>query len=49
MTDWDIKKLQILRTLNERGTVTATAEALLMTPSAVAVTVPRSFSVRRIW
>ncbi|NUK03722.1 LysR family transcriptional regulator, partial [Streptomyces lunaelactis] len=35
MTDWDIKKLQILRTLNERGTVTATAEALLMTPSAV--------------
>ncbi|GAA1354580.1 LysR family transcriptional regulator [Streptomyces beijiangensis] len=35
MTDWDIKKLHILRTLNERGTVTATAEALLMTPSAV--------------
>ncbi|MEV0091586.1 LysR substrate-binding domain-containing protein [Streptomyces sp. NPDC050738] len=35
MTDWDIKKLHILRTLNEKGTVTATAEALLMTPSAV--------------
>ena len=35
MTEWDIKKLQILRTLSERGTVTATAEALLMTPSAV--------------
>ncbi|MFG2769199.1 LysR family transcriptional regulator [Streptomyces sp. NPDC048350] len=35
MTDWDIKKLQILRTLRDRGTVTATAEALLMTPSAV--------------
>jgi DNA-binding transcriptional LysR family regulator len=35
MTDWDIKKLHILRTLNERATVTATAEALLMTPSAV--------------
>ncbi|MFC8076284.1 LysR substrate-binding domain-containing protein [Streptomyces sp. NPDC057307] len=35
MTEWDIKKLQILRTLRERGTVTATAEALLMTPSAV--------------
>ncbi|MEV8564756.1 LysR family transcriptional regulator [Streptomyces sp. NPDC051322] len=35
MTDWDIKKLRILRTLSERGTVTATAEALLMTPSAV--------------
>ncbi|MCX4823112.1 LysR family transcriptional regulator [Streptomyces sp. NBC_01142] len=35
MTEWDIKKLRILRTLNERGTVTATAEALLMTPSAV--------------
>ncbi|EPH41887.1 LysR family transcriptional regulator [Streptomyces aurantiacus] len=35
MTEWDIKKLQILRTLNERGTVTATARALLMTPSAV--------------
>ncbi|MGW7367286.1 LysR family transcriptional regulator [Streptomyces sp. NPDC054841] len=32
---WDVKKLQILRTLRDRGTVTATAEALLMTPSAV--------------
>jgi DNA-binding transcriptional LysR family regulator len=32
---WDIKKLQILRTLRERGTVTATAQALLLTPSAV--------------
>ncbi|ANB06428.1 LysR family transcriptional regulator [Streptomyces ambofaciens] len=35
MADWDIRKLQILRTLRERGTVTATAEALRMTPSAV--------------
>ncbi|MEV6399023.1 LysR family transcriptional regulator [Streptomyces sp. NPDC051907] len=35
MTEWDVRKLQILRTLSERGTVTATAEALLMTPSAV--------------
>ncbi|MET9696236.1 LysR family transcriptional regulator [Streptomyces sp. NPDC006529] len=35
MHDWDIKKLRILRTLDERGTVTATAEALMMTPSAV--------------
>ncbi|MEE1753651.1 LysR family transcriptional regulator [Streptomyces sp. SP18CS02] len=35
MSEWDIKKLQILRTLRDRGTVTATAEALLMTPSAV--------------
>lgn len=35
MTEWDIKKLQILRTLGERGTVTATAQVLLMTPSAV--------------
>ncbi|MEG3628652.1 LysR family transcriptional regulator [Streptomyces poriticola] len=33
--EWDIRKLQILRTLRERGTVTATAEALRMTPSAV--------------
>ncbi|MGW1889148.1 LysR family transcriptional regulator [Streptomyces sp. NPDC002004] len=32
---WDIKKLLILRTLRDQGTVTATAEALLMTPSAV--------------
>ncbi|MFP3991374.1 LysR family transcriptional regulator [Streptomyces sp. E11-3] len=35
MTEWDIKKLQILRALSERGTVTAAAEALHMTPSAV--------------
>ncbi|MCY0943674.1 MULTISPECIES: LysR family transcriptional regulator [Streptomyces] len=35
MTEWDIKKLRILRTLAEQGTVTATAEALHMTPSAV--------------
>ncbi|MGW0188740.1 LysR family transcriptional regulator [Streptomyces sp. NPDC003362] len=33
--EWDIRKLQILRTLRERETVTATAEALRMTPSAV--------------
>ncbi|ALC23173.1 LysR family transcriptional regulator [Streptomyces pristinaespiralis] len=33
--EWDIKKLRILRALGEHGTVTATAEALLMTPSAV--------------
>ncbi|MCX5382409.1 LysR substrate-binding domain-containing protein [Streptomyces sp. NBC_00083] len=35
MSEWDIKKLHILRTLREQGTVTATAEVLLMTPSAV--------------
>ncbi|MGW1837855.1 LysR family transcriptional regulator [Streptomyces sp. NPDC002067] len=35
MADWDIKKLRILRTLHELGTVTATAEALHLTPSAV--------------
>ncbi|MGW6398961.1 LysR family transcriptional regulator [Streptomyces sp. NPDC055134] len=35
VTDWDIKKLAILRALRDRGTVTATAQALLMTPSAV--------------
>ncbi|MGW5432018.1 LysR family transcriptional regulator [Streptomyces sp. NPDC004059] len=35
MAEWDIRKLQILRILRERGTVTATAEALHMTPSAV--------------
>ncbi|GAA2433981.1 LysR family transcriptional regulator [Streptomyces lavendulocolor] len=35
MTEWDVKKLHVLRTLRDRGTVTATAEALLMTPSAV--------------
>lgn len=33
--DWDIKKLRILRTLAETGTVTATAERLFMTPSGV--------------
>ncbi|MFA7766099.1 LysR family transcriptional regulator [Streptomyces sp. NPDC048723] len=35
MTEWDIKKLRILRTLAEQGTVTRAAEALHMTPSAV--------------
>ncbi|UYQ62149.1 LysR family transcriptional regulator [Streptomyces peucetius] len=35
MTDWDIKKLRVLRALAEHGTVTAAGEALLMTPSAV--------------
>ncbi|MEV6838301.1 LysR family transcriptional regulator [Streptomyces sp. NPDC051133] len=35
MAEWDLRKLHILRTLRERGTVTATAEALHMTPSAV--------------
>ncbi len=35
MADWEIRKLRILRTLRERGTVTATADALNMTPSAV--------------
>ncbi|MFD9306186.1 LysR family transcriptional regulator [Streptomyces sp. NPDC060048] len=35
MTEWDIKKLRILRTLADQGTVTATAGALHMTPSAV--------------
>ncbi|MFE3881348.1 LysR family transcriptional regulator [Streptomyces lydicus] len=35
MADWDLKKLRILRTLHELGTVTATAEALHLTPSAV--------------
>ncbi|GGS90275.1 MULTISPECIES: LysR family transcriptional regulator [Streptomyces] len=35
MTEWDIKKLRILRALAEQGTVTATAEALHLTPSAV--------------
>ncbi|MEU6484727.1 LysR substrate-binding domain-containing protein [Streptomyces sp. NPDC046887] len=35
MTEWDIRKLQILRALRDHGTVTATAQALLMTPSAV--------------
>ncbi|MFJ6944803.1 LysR family transcriptional regulator [Streptomyces wuyuanensis] len=32
---WDVRKLRILRTLRDRGTVTATAEVLRMTPSAV--------------
>lgn len=35
MIEWDVKKLRILRALRDRGTVTAAAEALLMTPSAV--------------
>ncbi|WP_030757201.1 MULTISPECIES: LysR family transcriptional regulator [unclassified Streptomyces] len=35
MTEWDIKKLRILRALAEQGTVTRAAEALHMTPSAV--------------
>lgn len=35
MVEWELRKLRILRTLRERGTVTATAEALHMTPSAV--------------
>ncbi|MGW1229120.1 LysR family transcriptional regulator [Streptomyces sp. NPDC001478] len=35
MTEWDVRKLRILRALHERGTVTAAAEALRMTPSAV--------------
>ncbi|MFC7985150.1 LysR family transcriptional regulator [Streptomyces sp. NPDC057336] len=35
MADWEIRKLRVLRTLRERGTVTAAAEALNMTPSAV--------------
>ncbi|WP_406530390.1 LysR family transcriptional regulator [Streptomyces sp. I8-5] len=35
MIEWDVKKLRILRTLRDRGTVTATAQALLMTPSGV--------------
>ncbi|MFE3461436.1 LysR family transcriptional regulator [Nocardiopsis aegyptia] len=35
MTDWDLRKLRVLRTLDELGTVRATATALHMTPSAV--------------
>lgn len=35
MTDWDLKKLRILRALDECGTVTAAAARLSMTPSAV--------------
>ncbi|WP_127453973.1 LysR family transcriptional regulator [Streptomyces sp. B29(2018)] len=33
--EWDLRKLRILRALHQHGTVTATAEALLMAPSAV--------------
>lgn len=35
MKDWDLRKLQVLRALQETGTVTAAAAALRMTPSAV--------------
>lgn len=35
MTDLDVRKLRVLRELEERGTVVATAEALHLTPSAV--------------
>ncbi|SEN96819.1 LysR substrate-binding domain-containing protein [Actinacidiphila rubida] len=35
MKEWDLRKLQILRTLRDTGTVTAAAAALRMTPSAV--------------
>ncbi|CAL9446070.1 LysR family transcriptional regulator [Streptomyces sp. enrichment culture] len=35
MAEWDIRKLHILRTLREVGTVTGTAQVLRMTPSAV--------------
>ncbi|CAM3817574.1 LysR family transcriptional regulator [Nocardiopsis rhodophaea] len=35
MNDWDLRKLRLLRTLDELGTVRATAEALRMTPSGV--------------
>ncbi|WP_433893604.1 LysR substrate-binding domain-containing protein [Streptomyces sp. CA-111067] len=35
MKDWDLRKLQILRALHDTGTVTAAANALRMTPSAV--------------
>lgn len=35
MTDWDLRKLRVLRALEEFGTVRATAEALNMTPSSV--------------
>ncbi|QDQ11600.1 LysR family transcriptional regulator [Streptomyces spectabilis] len=35
MSEWDIKKLRILRALRDHGTVTAAAGALSMTPSAV--------------
>ncbi|PSK99357.1 DNA-binding transcriptional LysR family regulator [Murinocardiopsis flavida] len=35
MTNWDLGRLRVLRTLADRGTVRAAAEALRMTPSAV--------------
>lgn len=35
VTEWDLRKLRVLRTLEELGTVRATAEALSMTPSSV--------------
>ncbi|GAA1082713.1 LysR family transcriptional regulator [Nocardiopsis composta] len=35
MTDWDLRRLRVLRALGEHGTVRAAAEALQMTPSAV--------------
>ncbi|MER0242991.1 LysR family transcriptional regulator [Streptomyces sp. HSW2009] len=35
MADWDFRRLRVLRTLADLGTVTATAQALCMTPSAV--------------
>lgn len=35
MKDWDLRKLRVLRALQETGTVTAAAAALRMTPSAV--------------
>lgn len=35
MADWDVRKLRVLRALDELGTVTAAARALRMTPSAV--------------
>lgn len=35
MNDWDLRKLQVLRALDEHKTVRAAAESLRMTPSAV--------------
>ncbi|MCX4747886.1 LysR family transcriptional regulator [Kitasatospora sp. NBC_01287] len=35
MTDWDLKKLRVLRALHECGTVTAAGARLNLTPSAV--------------
>ena len=35
MTDWDLRRLRILRALDDHGTVRAAAAALSMTPSAV--------------